>query len=93
MTLNQNVRTVDIDVRYTISKSNIPKYSKILVPDDGEEISDRAINHAISISNFSGAEIVILRVIENIENMEDTSVIGKCHGRKNKKVCRSRRQE
>jgi nucleotide-binding universal stress UspA family protein len=74
MDSDQNVKTVDIDVRTSISKSNIPKYSKILVPDDGKEISDKAINHAISISNFSGAEIVILRIIENIENMEDTSV-------------------
>ena len=74
MNSDQNVKTVDVDVRYSISKSNIPKYTKILVPDDGKEISDKAINHAISISNFSGAEIVILRIIENIESMEDTSV-------------------
>jgi nucleotide-binding universal stress UspA family protein len=71
---DQDVKTVDVDVRYSLSKSNIPKYAKILVPDDGKEISDKAINHAISISNFSGAEIVILRIIENIENLEDTSV-------------------
>jgi nucleotide-binding universal stress UspA family protein len=74
MNSDQNVRTVDIDVRHSISKSNIPKYSKILVPDDGKEISDKGINHAISISNLSGAEIVILRIIENIEKMGDTSV-------------------
>ena len=74
MSSDQNVKTVDVDVRDTISKSNIPKYSKILVPDDGKEISDKAINHAISISNSSGAEIVILRIIENIEKMGDTSV-------------------
>ena len=74
MDSDQNVKTVDVDVRDTISKSNIPKYSKILIPDDGKEISDKAINHAISVSNFSGAEIVILRIIENIEKMGDTSV-------------------
>ena len=74
MNSDQDVKTVDVDVRDTISKSNIPKYSKILVPDDGKEISDKAINHAIYISNFSGAEIVILRIIENIEKMGDTSV-------------------
>ena len=59
---------------YSISKSNIPSYSKILVPDDGKEMSDKALNYAISISNLSGAEIVILRIIENIEKMGDTSV-------------------
>ena len=59
---------------YSISKSNIPSYSKILVPDDGKEFSDKALNYAISISNLSGAEVVILRIIENIEKMGDTSV-------------------
>jgi nucleotide-binding universal stress UspA family protein len=58
----------------SISKSSIPSYSKILVPDDGKETSGKAVNHAISISNLSGAEIVILRIIENIEKMGDTSV-------------------
>jgi nucleotide-binding universal stress UspA family protein len=58
----------------SISKSSIPSYSKILVPDDGKEMSDKALNYAISISNLSGAEIVILRIIENIEKMGDTSV-------------------
>jgi nucleotide-binding universal stress UspA family protein len=45
-----------------------------LVPDDGKEISDKAISYAISNSNLSGAEIVILRIIENIERLGDTSV-------------------
>jgi nucleotide-binding universal stress UspA family protein len=71
---HQNVGIADVEVQYSISKPSIPRYSKILVPDDGKEVSDKAINHAISISNFSGAEIVILRIIENIENLGDTSV-------------------
>jgi nucleotide-binding universal stress UspA family protein len=71
---DQNVGIADVEVQYSISKSSVPRYSKILVPDDGKEVSDKAINHAISISNFSGAEIVILRIIENIENLGDTSV-------------------
>ena len=60
--------------KYSISKSNIPSYSKILVPDDGKGMSDKALNYAISLSNLSGAEIFILRIIENIENMGNTSV-------------------
>jgi nucleotide-binding universal stress UspA family protein len=58
----------------SISKSNVPSFRKILVPDDGKEISNKALNYAISISNISGSEIVILRIIENIEKMGDTSV-------------------
>ena len=50
-----------------ISKSNIPSFRKILVPDDGKEISNKALNHAIYVSNLSGAEIVILRVIGDVD--------------------------
>ncbi len=59
---------------YSISKSNIPSYTKILVPHDGKEISDKALSHAIYLSNLSGAEIVILRIIEDIDKLGDTSV-------------------
>lgn len=58
----------------TISLSNIPKVSKILVCHDSEKKSDYALNYAIYFSNLTGAEIVILNVIENIENIEGTSV-------------------
>jgi hypothetical protein len=59
---------------YSISKSNVPSYTKILVPRDGKEMSDKALSHAIYISNLSGAEIVILRIIEDIDKLGDTSV-------------------
>jgi nucleotide-binding universal stress UspA family protein len=83
LSTDKDVNVTHIDVQesssskstdYSIFKSNIPTYSKILVPDDGKEMSDKALNYAISISNLSGAEIVILRIIENIEKMGDTSV-------------------
>jgi hypothetical protein len=45
-----------------------------LVPDDGKETSNKALNHAIYISNLSGAEIVILRVIGDVDKLGDTSV-------------------
>jgi nucleotide-binding universal stress UspA family protein len=59
---------------YSISKSNIPSFRKILVPDDGKEISNKALNNAIYVSNVSGAEIVILRVIGDVDKLGDTSV-------------------
>jgi nucleotide-binding universal stress UspA family protein len=59
---------------YSVSKSNIPSFRKILVPDDGKEISNKALNYAIYISNVSGGEIVILRVIGNVDKLGDTSV-------------------
>lgn len=41
------------------------KYQKILVPHDGSEMSDKALSHAAYLSKISGAEIVILNVIEH----------------------------
>jgi nucleotide-binding universal stress UspA family protein len=58
----------------TISKFNIPSYTRILVPHDGKETSDKALNHAIYLSNLSGAEIVILCIIQDVEKFEGTSV-------------------
>src|SRR5919112_1457727 len=70
----EDYSTEPTDVEYPISKSSIPSYTKILVPDDGKEISNKALSQAIYVSNLSGAEIVILRIIENVEKLGDTSV-------------------
>jgi hypothetical protein len=47
--------------------SNVPdvQYNGILVPHDGSEKSDIALRHAIYLSKLSGAEIIILNVIEH----------------------------
>jgi nucleotide-binding universal stress UspA family protein len=47
--------------------SFIPYYKKILVPDDFSELSDRALGHAIYISNSTGADLVILNIITDTE--------------------------
>jgi nucleotide-binding universal stress UspA family protein len=67
-------QSTESDIDYSISKSNLPSFRKILVPDDGKEISNKALNNAIYISNLSGAEIVILRVIGDVDKLGDTSV-------------------
>jgi nucleotide-binding universal stress UspA family protein len=64
--------TTSTDV--SISRSNIPSINKILVTHDGKDSSNKAVNYAISLSNLSGAEIVLLRVIENADKIEGTSV-------------------
>ena len=69
----QSTESMDV-VDYSISKANIPSFRKILVPDDGKEISNKALSYAIYISNLSGAEIVILRIIEDVDKLGDTSV-------------------
>jgi len=58
----------------SISRSNIPSINKILVTHDGKDSSNKAVNYAISLSNLSGAEIVLLRVIEHADKIEGTSV-------------------
>jgi nucleotide-binding universal stress UspA family protein len=69
---SESTKATDID--YSISKTNIPSFKKILVPDDGKEISNKALSYAIYVSNVSGAEIVILRVIGDVNKFGDTSV-------------------
>jgi nucleotide-binding universal stress UspA family protein len=54
--------------------SSIPQYKRILVPDDRSESSDSALSHAIYLSNSTGAEIVILNVIKNIDKIEPTTI-------------------
>jgi nucleotide-binding universal stress UspA family protein len=63
-----------------LSPKAIPKYSKILVPHDGSEMSDKALGHAIYLSKLSGAEIVILNVVEHIESKESSTVTATVKG-------------
>ena len=40
-------------------------YKKILVPHDGSEMSDHTFKHALYLAKLSGAQLVILHVIES----------------------------
>jgi nucleotide-binding universal stress UspA family protein len=60
----------------SISKENLPSFSKILIADDGKDESNRVLNYAVSLSRYSGAELLILRILEHIEKMEHVSVQG-----------------
>ena len=64
------------DQNASISKEQIPSFSKILIADDGKEESDKVLNYAISLSRYSGGDLLILRILENIDKMEDVSVEG-----------------
>ena len=63
-----------------LSPKAIPKYSRILVPHDGSEISDKALAHTIYQSKISGAEIVILNVVEHIESKESSTMTATVKG-------------
>ena len=76
-TVNINVRNTEPSASSTdvsISRSNIPSINRILVTHDGKDSSNKAVNYAISISNNSGAEIVLLRIIEHTDELKDISV-------------------
>ena len=60
----------------SISKENLPSFNKILIADDGKDESNRVLNYAVSLSRYSGAELLILRILEHIEKMEHVSVQG-----------------
>jgi nucleotide-binding universal stress UspA family protein len=57
--------------------SNFPdiQYNGILVPHDGSEKSDVALRHAIYLSKLSGAEIIILNVIEHVKDTDSSALI------------------
>jgi len=61
---------------YHISKDNLPSFKRILVTDDGRDISNKALNYAISLSNSTGAELLILRILEDVEKFGNISVEG-----------------
>ena len=44
------------DQNASISKEQIPSFSKILIADDGKEESDKVLNYAISLSRYSGGD-------------------------------------
>jgi nucleotide-binding universal stress UspA family protein len=60
----------------SVSKENLPSISKILIADDGKDESNRVLNYAVSLSRNSGAELLILRILEDMEKMGNVSVQG-----------------
>ena len=71
----ENHKTKEIE-GYHISKDNIPSFKKILVTDDGKDISNKALNYAVSLSNSTGAELHILRILKDVEKFGDVSLEG-----------------
>jgi nucleotide-binding universal stress UspA family protein len=61
---------------YPISKNKLPLFKKILVTDDGKDISNKALNYAVYLSNSTGAELFILRILQNVEKLGNISFEG-----------------
>ena len=61
---------------HQISKDTIPSFRKILVTDDGKDVSNIALNYAVALSNSTGAELYILRILKDVEKLGDVTVEG-----------------
>jgi nucleotide-binding universal stress UspA family protein len=61
---------------YSLSKNNIPSFKRVLVADDGKDESDRALMYAVSLSNSTGAELLILRILEDVDKFDNVTVEG-----------------
>jgi len=53
-----------MESKHSSALSPTLEYRKIMIPLDGSEMSDKALMHAAYISKISGADLVILNVIE-----------------------------
>jgi nucleotide-binding universal stress UspA family protein len=73
---NESENISEKSPNYSISKDNIPSFKKILVADDGKDESARALTYAVSLSNSTGAELIILRILEDVDKFEDVTVEG-----------------
>jgi nucleotide-binding universal stress UspA family protein len=60
----------------SISKENLPSLKKFLITDDGKDETNKVYNYAVSLSKYSGAELLILRILENIDKLEGVSLQG-----------------
>jgi nucleotide-binding universal stress UspA family protein len=61
---------------YNISKDNLPHFKKILVTDDGKDLSYKAINYSVYLANTTGAELLILRILEDVDSLKDVDIEG-----------------
>lgn len=61
---------------FRISKDKLPSFKKILVTDDGKDISNKALNYAVYLSNSTGAELFILRILPDVEKLGNISFEG-----------------
>lgn len=74
---NHQVSEPARELEVSQQQSNIYKlsYSRILIPHDGSEQSDKALGHAVYISKISGAELIILNVIEHIKKTDSSALL------------------
>ena len=58
---------------FRISKDKLPSFKKILVTEDGKDISNKALNYAFYLSNSTVTELFILRILSDVEKLGNIS--------------------
>jgi nucleotide-binding universal stress UspA family protein len=60
----------------SFSMKNLPSFGRILITDDGTDEPNNVLKYAVSLSKYTGAELLILRVVKDIKKIEGISVQG-----------------
>jgi nucleotide-binding universal stress UspA family protein len=67
--------TSSANSQFQPSDANI-EYNRILVPHDGSQMSDKALNHAIYLSRkLASAELVILSVLQHVGDKDSSALL------------------
>jgi nucleotide-binding universal stress UspA family protein len=60
----------------SVSMENLPSFERILITDDGTDGPNNVLKYAVSLSKYTGAELLILRVVRDMKKIEGFSVQG-----------------
>ena len=64
---------------------NLPLFARILITDDGTDEPNNVLKYAVSISKYTGAESIILRVVKDIKKIEGIAIEGSVESDKHTK--------
>ena len=67
--------TPSITTTQSIVDFSSVSYTKILVPHDGSQMSDKALAHAAYISKISGAQIDLVHVLEYVKDIPPSTIL------------------
>ena len=83
--LDPTTESSDVDEDSSTSMKNLPLFGRILILDDGTNEPNNVLKYAVSLSKYTGAELLILRVVKDIEKIKGISVKGSSENDTNSK--------
>lgn len=70
----------------SISKEDLPSFRRILITDDEKDESNNVLKYAVSLSRSTGAELLFLRIVKDMKQIEGISVQGSSMSNENTKL-------